>query len=80
MIDAGKQGFGPAMAQSEICALIGGTRRRGRALWSASRGAIRVFSGGSTKRSRRWRPSSLDWAVTPRHHRRQRRNIHIDRR
>jgi len=64
MIDAGKQGFGPAMAQSEICALMVEHAAAGAHVVRLKGGDPGVF-GRLDEEIEALEASSLDWAVTP---------------
>jgi uroporphyrin-III C-methyltransferase/precorrin-2 dehydrogenase/sirohydrochlorin ferrochelatase len=64
MIDAGKQGFGPAMAQSEICALMVEHAAAGAHVVRLKGGDPGVF-GRLDEEVEALEAAGLDWAVTP---------------
>ena len=65
IVEVGKTAYGPSWKQDDINALLVEARAARARRWCGSRAAIRRSSGGSTRRSRRWRRRASPIGVVP---------------
>ena len=65
IVEVGKTAFGPSWKQDDIGALIVSQALRRQHAWCGSRAATRRSSGGSTRRSRRWRRRASRYGIVP---------------